>query len=228
MLTSTRFIPRFEIIDNKVNIPKNESILLHCHNSYIDYHGRNLSESITVQCDKDSVFVTETQALDYKYIKCHDPVKPTHKNIGVSCSSAPSTLYMFGYVVGSRFQSIYDVCFHLHRKTPIHIKFTLHKSMANVIPSMDYDKDDIMLFDFKSLYDCNKQKWDLINLTSIDISRKGGCFVKRQMVNPREVFPGIQGVTFSYLNVAPQWSLYRAVCILCLLEYNKLFNYNVL
>ncbi|XP_045484637.1 hemicentin-1 [Pieris rapae] len=211
LLTRTKYIPRFDVVDYKVNIPKRETIFLHCRNSYVEYHGINLGESINAVCDKDSIFKTNIQDIDYRDVKCHEPVKASFRNSRIKCSFASrrNTIIMVGYEVNSQFLLIYEVCFNIDKRVPIYIRNFIHKSCANLMPSIDFEGDSYMQYEFDSLYDCDKQNNDISISTWTDFYRKGGCFEKQQMVNPKDLFPGMQAIAFKYMNVAPQWSHYK-------------------
>ncbi|XP_047508508.1 hemicentin-1-like [Pieris napi] len=211
LLTRTRYIPRFDVVDYKVNIPKSETIFLHCRNSYVEYRGNNLGESINAVCDKDSIFKTTNQDIDYRDVKCHEPVKASFRNTRIKCSFASrrNTIIMIGYEVNTQFLPIYEVCFNIDTRVPIYIRNFVHKSCSNVAPSINFEGDSYMQFDFDSLYDCDKQKNDISKSTWTDFYRKGGCFEKQQMVNPKDLFPGMQAIAFKYINVEPQWSHYK-------------------
>ncbi|CAH4034925.1 unnamed protein product [Pieris brassicae] len=211
LLTRTKYIPRFDVIDYKVNIPKRETIFLHCRNSYVEYHGRNLGESINAVCDKDSIFKTTIQDIDYKDVKCHEPVKASFRNTRIKCSFASrrNTIIRIGYEVNTQFLAVYEVCFNIDTRVPIYIRNFVHKSCANVMPSIEFEGASYMQFDFDSLYDCDKQNNDISKSTWTDFYRKGGCFEKQQLVNPKDLFPGMQAIAFKYINVQPQWSYYK-------------------
>ncbi|XP_045484636.1 hemicentin-1-like [Pieris rapae] len=210
-INKSKYIPRFDVVDYKVNIPKRETIFLHCRNSYVEYHGINLGESINAVCDKDSIFKTNIQDIDYRDVKCHEPVKASFRNSRIKCSFASrrNTIIMVGYEVNSQFLAIYEVCFNIDTRLPIYIRNVIHKSCANLMPSIDFEGDSFMQFHFDSLYDCDKQNNHISKSTWTDFYRHGGCFEKQQMVNPKDLFPGMQAIAFKYMNVAPQWSHYK-------------------
>ncbi|XP_045484633.1 hemicentin-2-like, partial [Pieris rapae] len=157
--------------------------------------------------NKHNLYDTTQDNRDVKY---HQPVKASFRNTRIKCSFASrrNAIIMVGYEANCHFWTVYEVCFNLDTRVPIYIRNIKHKSCANLMP-IGLEGDSYVEFDLDSLYDCDRQKNYISKSALTDSYRKGGCFEKQQMVNPKDICPGMQAIAFEYINVAPQWSHYK-------------------
>ncbi|OWR49308.1 hemicentin-2 [Danaus plexippus plexippus] len=108
--------------------------------------------------------------------------------------------------------SVYDVCLDHEQKIPLFAKQTSNKGIALNAPPGDYTfvESKYLPFHFGDMYDCDSQ----LRFISSSIGKSikpvkdvECCFTKRQLINPRDVLPGLSQVAvYSYLNVIPHWS----------------------
>ncbi|XP_052744534.1 hemicentin-1 [Bicyclus anynana] len=202
--------PVFTVSNGFLRILKHRYFTLFCPESFISHNNENYGNNITTYCVGDSMFQLEGKAVLASEITCDKNVVPLAKNFNQICRGSNTTLIGVGFDVGGSFMSVYSVCFDNFTKTPLFVVHDIHKAIANMTPihKAQYTRGNYLTLEYEDMYDCRNQ----INAISSFIGKslksdEKCCFMRRQLVNPKDVLPGVaQVATYHYLNVVPQWS----------------------
>lgn len=207
MLTPDWKLPSFDNIDGYMRLFSGDKVILQCPKGFKNFEGTE----IDVTCDQETNF--EYDGISYKYsdYKCKEDFQPIMKETGNPCAPGKnSETIKVGFETRGEFIDVYEVCLDNDNNIPIYAKQSLHRSLSDSILNRTSKWFDSHLnpFDYEALYDCHQQI-DIISsvLRKWFHSSDNCCFSKRQLVNPRDVPPGLsQKATYSHLNVVPQWS----------------------
>lgn len=216
LLTLSRDWPEFRTSNEYVHIPIYKYFLLSCPGSSVIYNGETFGQNVKTKCSeqKDKIEI-KNRIIDYDKLKCTKKIKPLTKRTGISCFEQHGNnteLLQIGFFSRSKFLKVYDVCLDHEQKIPLFAKQTSNKGMALNAPPGDYTfvESKYLPFHFGDMYDCDSQ----LRFISSSIGKSikpvkdvECCFTKRQLINPRDVLPGLSQVAvYSYLNVIPHWS----------------------
>lgn len=225
MLSSSLNWPIFEQSDKYMVFTKGEQFNLFCPKKFKSFPRKQ----ITAFCDGGMDILVNGKKYDYSTIQCTDEVHHIVQRTGEKCLESGNTeriMITYKELLGFGIQKqVYEICWDQRNNVPIYAKhMMLHAIADNEYETEWLDSDQIRM-DFNELYNCEIQ--------TNTISRRLGksfhttdkcCFSKRQLVNPRDVFPGPpQKATYSYFNVVPQWSTCNTDVSLLLLIYYKTF-----
>ncbi|XP_063384780.1 hemicentin-1-like [Cydia fagiglandana] len=205
MLTLYNKVPDFKTSGVYMRIPKDEKIKLVCP-SY--FNTMSLREMI-VTCEKEQQFLHDASGRYFAYsdLKCRERWQPIVRRTGRPCAKRNAEILNIGFETRETFQTVYEVCLDQDSKNPIYTKLDMQPSLANSVTN-----NDTVWFNYGSpvdldgLYDCTNQNAETSAILNKEFHRGDGCcFAKRMLVNPVDVAPGLQGATYTHLNVAPQW-----------------------
>ncbi|XP_063366378.1 hemicentin-2-like [Cydia amplana] len=205
MLTLYNKVPNFKTSGVYMRIPKDEKIKLVCP-SY--FKPMSLREMI-VTCEKEQQFLHDLSGRHFAYsdFKCREMWQPIAKRTGRRCAKGKAEILNVGFETRATFQTVYEVCLDQDSKNPIYTKLDMQPSLANSVTN-----NDTVWFNYGSpvdldgLYDCANQNGETSAILNKEFHRGDGCcFAKRMLVNPMDVAPGLQGATYTHLNVAPHW-----------------------
>ncbi|CAH2235860.1 jg9865 [Pararge aegeria aegeria] len=204
--------PIFPTSNGTLRMQKLRKFSLLCPESNIIYNGRKHDSNILkTSCVDDSMFELEGRAVPASKISCTKPIKPLAKALHSSKCLGHNTVRLYiGFDFEGSFLTVFNVCFDNVTKTPLYVEYGMHKAIANTIPNHvnGYTKGRYLRLGFDYIYECRNQMGAISSFTGKTLkSDKKCCFGRRQLVNPRDVLPGISQVaTYHYMNVVPQWS----------------------
>ncbi|XP_063623127.1 hemicentin-2-like [Cydia splendana] len=205
MLTSDNKVTNFKTRGSYMNIPKDETIKLVCPSSFNTIPLREM----LVTCENAQQFLHQSSGRRYAYsdLKCRDKWKPIVKRTGRRCAKRKAEILNVGFETGETFETVYEVCFARDSKNPIYTKLDLQPSLANSVTT-----NDTVWFHYGSpvdlggIYDCSNQNAETSAILNKEFHTGDGCcFAKRMLVNPLDVAPGLQGATYTHLNIVPHW-----------------------
>ncbi|XP_050682838.1 uncharacterized protein LOC126978136 [Leptidea sinapis] len=219
-ITRKRYFPKFRISNGLVRIRETEKIRLHCGNSNIIYKGNHLKSvdgakvtSVDLLCLRNKTFyVKESEKYTINYyniihFQCDKPFKTILMKNKQKCSNLKTKLFSIGFALSTLYMGLYDVCFNLETKSPSFTRYTIQTGMADYIPSYRYSIRDKHAVDYELAFDCEKQKEHLTPHTYLKTWGGTCCFVRRHLVSPRDVFPGLpQLATYENFNVVAHWN----------------------
>ncbi|XP_061380842.1 hemicentin-1-like isoform X2 [Danaus plexippus] len=216
LLTLSRDWPEFRTSNEYVHIPIYKYFLLSCPGSSVIYNGETFGQNVKTKCSelKDKIEI-KNRIIDYDKLKCTKKMKPLTKRTGISCFEQHGNnteLLQIGFFSRSKFLKVYDVCLDHEQKIPLFAKQTSNKGIALNAPPGDYTfvESKYLPFHFGDMYDCDSQLRFIsssIGKSIKSVKDVECCFTKRQLINPRDVLPGLSQVAvYSYLNVIPHWS----------------------
>lgn len=197
--------PQYETADGYIRIKKEEEYLrLSCPSAF-----SNFPHNYTIAlCEGENDFKVKGNLHKYSDLKCTEEIKHEVRETRKECFHNDTEWIKVGFIVFNNFLPVYDVCLDKKNKMPIYTKHSLDRYLAEVAPeSPNWIVGDLP-FNFDEIYDCNNQTTSISgDLNKWFHDEDGCCFKKRQLVNPRDVPPGLaQTATYNYINVAPQWS----------------------
>ncbi|KAM3966005.1 hemicentin-2-like [Aphomia sociella] len=205
MVTESYQLPSYNVIDDSMQIPKDEIVILSCPERF----DLIPTSEIQATCVNGSNFNINGNIYKYTDLKCSTPIKPVVKHTGLRCNPGRTESIKIGYTIRERFLEVYEICLDKDRGVPIFAKNFVHWSTAGIEPKDTIWSDHKSApYNFDALYDCNYQ----INGISSVLGKRFHtddrcCFAKKQLVNSRDVAPGLpQIATYSHLNVVPHWS----------------------
>ncbi|XP_061717385.1 hemicentin-2-like [Cydia pomonella] len=205
MLTPYNKVPNFKTSGVYIRIPKDETIKLVCPS----YFNTMYLKEMIVTCDNEQQFLHKADGRHFAYsdLKCREMWQPIVKRTGRQCAKRNAEILNIGFETRATFQTVYEVCLDLDSKNPIYTKLDMQPSLANSVTNNDtvwfnYDSP----VDLDDLYDCTNQNAETSAILNKEFHRGDGCcFAKRMLVNPMDVAPGLQGATYTHLNLAPHW-----------------------
>nr|XP_026491833.1 hemicentin-1-like [Vanessa tameamea] len=183
-------------------------IYLFCPGTYLSYNDESLGTYILATCVDKTWFQMNNKTYDISYMKCAKEIEVTYKNTKISCRKGNTELISIGFSLGSYFLSVYDVCLDKDKYKIHFTKYAVHEGVADVDLVGAFEKNELLPLNFDDIYDCKKQITSIsASIGEIFSKSDKCCFGKRQLVNSKDVMPGlVQAATFTYLNVVPIWS----------------------
>lgn len=207
MLTPSATWPSLVTYDQYVVLNKSELFYLHCPKSFTLFH----AEYVMAFCEHKSKIKIGGYIYEYAEIKCKEETFLTINKTDSKCLPSPvdTEMLQIGYTVLDIFVSAYEVCLDKTNNVPLYTKHELSANQFNIDNNITHwSEETLSPFDFDSMYDCFNQADSISFDLGTDFHRDGHCcFGKRQLVNPRDLHPGIStGAAYTYLNVVPHWS----------------------
>ncbi|XP_052744751.1 hemicentin-1 [Bicyclus anynana] len=210
MGNNKRSWPVFPVSNGSLQMLKHRNFTFFCPDSYISYKNENYGDRMITYCVGDSMFYLEGKAVSASEITCNKSIVPLAKNFNRPCRGSDTTLMAVGFDVGGSFMPVYRVCFDNITKTPLYVEHDIHKSIANMTPKhkAEYTRSSYLTLEYEDIYDCRNQIDPISSYIGKSLkSDEKCCFKRRQLVNPKDVLPGVaQVATYHNLNVVPQWS----------------------
>ncbi|XP_072945604.1 hemicentin-2-like isoform X2 [Epargyreus clarus] len=162
------------------------------------------SVTVTFQCPrtvlKIKCFNKEFVGLDgthrkYQDLKCDKEFRPRTKRVdhGEACSSDPtSALINVGYDTIGSFTIMYGVCYSKSKEKQVFTMYNLNRYASNIeIDSTKSFRKDYTRYNYNDMFNSDR------------VCR----FTGRQLVNDRDLPPGLQKASHFNINVVPQWNL---------------------
>ncbi|XP_046970806.1 hemicentin-1-like [Vanessa cardui] len=184
-------------------------IYIFCPGTYLSYNDERLGTYILATCVDKTLFQMNNKTYNISDMKCGKEIEATYKFTNVKCRMGNTELVSVGYSLGTYFLSVYDVCLDKDKFRIHFTKYAIHEGVADTdLIGAKFEKSELLPLNFDDMYDCEKQ----ISSISASIGERFSdsdkcCFGKRQLVNPKDVMPGlVQAATYTYLNVVPVWS----------------------
>ncbi|XP_075981849.1 hemicentin-1-like isoform X2 [Anticarsia gemmatalis] len=201
MLTMSKNWAPFQPKDGYITMKKKEILLLHCPSGFNNIPSRN---TVNATCEGDDNFEANGQIYALRDIKCNAEVEPTVHHTNRPCSNGNTEYVNVGYNVENQFINVYDVCLDKDNNVPLHTRHELSPAQYGVSQNTsNWFKHSLLPFEFDTMYNCENQITDINLFQSYD----GCCFDRRQLVNPKDLQPGVPTTAaFTYLNVVPHWS----------------------
>lgn len=194
----------FERTGEFVKIPNGEPVLLSCPNGFQNFPVNDTM----VRCNKEKQFLYNGKSYEFQKFQCRTEHKPILRNTGEICRPGTTEKLRIGYEALGRFLEVYSVCFDVENLVPIYAEHSIGRNVAaEELENEEWYTNEFTPFDFESIYNCETQM-AIMGILGTGSSRDDRCcFSKRQLVNSRDVLPGLsQKATFNYLNLVPQWS----------------------
>lgn len=189
-------------------MPQYEQLILSCPESFAIFP----KSEIRVECVENSDFLVEGRIYNFSQLKCTTEMKPTSRRTGFHCGKKTNTEKVdIGYYIGGRtkFIDVYEVCLDKDKRLPIYAKQNLNQTLAGFLPhDTTWHRSDLVPYNYEVMYDCRRQNDYISNFLRKDFHKSDRCcFGMRQLVNPKDVTPGLSQIaSYNYLNVIPQWS----------------------
>ncbi|XP_073954414.1 salivary endonuclease-like [Choristoneura fumiferana] len=200
MLTPKLEIPKFEVVDGHVNIPRDEYIVFYCPAGFTILRKRE----IMVTCVNNKIFDYEGTKLSYSDFKCNHKVDTIPFNTKHRCNHGNSELIDIGFNARKKFVPVYQLCWD-GIKT-VYSKLNIQPTLANILPNYGFNNGPHSYLN--TIFNCNNQNNKITEILGLEFhTRDSCCFEKRQLVSPKDVAPGLsQTATYISLNVVPHWS----------------------
>ncbi|KAI8440941.1 hypothetical protein MSG28_009238 [Choristoneura fumiferana] len=200
MLTPKLEIPKFEVVDGHVNIPRDEYIVFYCHTRFTILRKRE----IMVTCVNNKIFDYEGTKLSYSDFKCNHKVDTIPFNTNHRCNHGNSELINIGFNARKKFVPVYQLCWD-GIKT-VYSKLNIQPTLANILPNYGFNNGPHS--NLNAIFNCNNQNNKITEILGLEFHTSDSCcFEKRQLVSPKDVAPGLsQTATYISLNVVPHWS----------------------
>lgn len=201
--------PVFETSEGYLRIQKLRNFTFICPESEVTDSNTIYERSIDTTCVGDSMFSLAGKEVHASEITCRERIEPTAKLLTRKpCYGKNTSLLSVGFNV-KPFLNVYEVCFDNVTSTPLFVRHSMHRAIANTTPKNveRYTTERFLSLDFEGIYDCRNQVVAISMFTGENTKDETCCFKRRQLVNPMDVYPGISQVAaYHYLNVVPQWS----------------------
>lgn len=194
----------FNVIGEHVRIPNGESVLLSCPSGFQNFPVNDAM----VRCTQKKLFSYDGKSHEFKKFQCRREQRPTTRSTGKSCLSTNTEKLRIGYELLGEFLEVYSVCFDLDDYVPIYAEHNINRNVAADELSREvWYENEFTPYDFESIYNCEMQM-AIMRILGTEASRDDRCcFSKRQLVNSRDVLPGLsQMATYNHINLVPQWS----------------------
>ncbi|XP_075981850.1 hemicentin-2-like [Anticarsia gemmatalis] len=190
----------FNLSDGYVTMNKNQGFFFYCSNGFTNFP----KKIVYATCEGDTQVKIHKNIYAFRDIKCHAEVEPTVQYTDRPCSYGNTEYLNVGYNVFSRFINVYDVCLDKDKNVPLYTRHELSPAQYGVSQNTsNWFKHSLLPFEFDTMYNCDNQMTDISLFQSYD----GCCFDRRQLVNPKDLQPGVPTTAaFTYLNVVPHWS----------------------
>ncbi|CAK1589084.1 unnamed protein product [Parnassius mnemosyne] len=196
----------FNIKDGHLAIPINKSAQFVCAGGFNKFPGTEVKAT----CLEGKSFKINEDIAEFSKIKCVDRLQPVTLKTGKICGYNDTEIIKVGINIKGEFSEIYRICFHKLLKVPLYAQHRLMVYAAGVksVPTERWLHSDIINYDINEMYDCEQQKNVISTLLNRPFhSEDNCCFAARQLVNERDVTPGLPQIsTHSYLNVFPLWN----------------------
>ncbi|KAI8440937.1 hypothetical protein MSG28_009234 [Choristoneura fumiferana] len=201
MLTAKLELPKFEVVDGHVNIPRDEYIVLYCPAGFTKPRRKR---EIMVTCENNKEFDYEGTIYLYSDLKCTTKVEATAVKTKHSCNHGNSELLDIGFNAGKKFVPVYQVC--LDGIKTIYSKLNIQPTLANILPNYGFNKGPHSYLN--TIFNCNYQNNKITKILGLEFHTSDSCcFEKRQLVSPKDVAPGLSQIAmYSSINVVPHWS----------------------
>lgn len=194
-----------ENVGEKIVLPKGRDVVWFCSNRFDKFPTKH----VTGSCEGDANFVIDEKTYDYSEIMCTEEVKHIAIRTGEKCMSGYTEKVKIAYKLSDDAKLvIYEICLDLANNVPIYAKHVLRKLFANDEYETTWSDNEEFGINFEEAYDCDYQVKTIGDWLGSNFHNEDKCcFDKRQLVNTRDVFPGVpQKSTYSYFNVVPKWS----------------------
>lgn len=188
---------------------------LHC------CHGFLISDatSIIATCNGKDKFIHHSKVYDISHLTCRDPVFHIASRVGTLCYNN-GTLIKVGFDLGTRFLTLYEICFDEKLLQTHYVKYGLapwnikherakrdHFVQGDFFPDMEMA--EIYSFDVQHatlglILGSTNRANNLLNRRKDIFIAKGRLAAQADFV-----YGSQQAATFRYSNVAPQWEKFR-------------------
>lgn len=194
----------FERIGEYVKIPHGKPVLLSCPNGFQNFP----VNYIMVRCTQQNQFWYNGKNNEFQKFQCRSEQKPILRKTGKNCLSGNTEKLRIGYEVLGEFLEVYSVCFDLDNYVPLYAEHSINRNLAaDELKREEWYANEFTPYDFETIYNCEMQM-AIMRIFGTGVSRDDRCcFSKRQLINSRDVLPGIsQMATYNDINLVPQWS----------------------
>ncbi|XP_026323130.1 hemicentin-1-like [Hyposmocoma kahamanoa] len=194
----------FERVGEYVRIPNGQPVRLSCPNGFQHFP----TNDIMVRCLKQKQFLYNGKSHEFQKFQCRTEHRPILRKTGESCLPGNTEKLRIGYEALGQFLEVYSVCFDVDNFVPIYAEHNIDRNVAaEKLKREEWYANEYTFFDLETIYNCNKQMAILKILGTGSFWDNRCCFSKRQLINSRDVLPGLsQRATYNLLNVVPQWS----------------------
>lgn len=194
----------FERIREYVRIPNGEPVLLSCPSGFQIFPVNH----IVATCKQQKQFFYNGKNYEFQNLQCRTENRPVLKSTRESCLPGNTEKFRIGYEVLGRFLEVYSVCFDHDNYMPVYAQYSIDRNIAaDELKREEWYRNELTPVDFETIYNCEMQL-AVMRIFGTGPSRDDRCcFSKRQLVNPRDVLPGLsQKATYNHINLIPHWS----------------------
>ncbi|CAK1589082.1 unnamed protein product [Parnassius mnemosyne] len=196
----------FYIKDGLLAIPIGKSAQFMCSGDFNKFPGTEIKAT----CLEGKRFKINEDIAEFSKIKCVERMQPVTLKTGKICGYSNTEIIKIGINIKGEFSEFYQICFHKLLKVTLYAQHRLMVYAAGVksVPTERWLHSDIISYDINEMYDCEQQKNVISTLLNRPFhSEDICCFSARQLVNEKDVTPGLPQIsTHSYLNVFPLWN----------------------
>lgn len=200
-----RWPSSFEKMGEYVRIPTGEPVLLSCD---IGFEYFNETDAM-VRCTQQKQFLYGGKSHEFDKFQCRTEQSLNIRSTGESCLFSNSEKLEIGYEALGQFLPVYHVCFDFDNYVPLYAEHSINRNIADAeLKREEWHEIELLPYDFETIFKCESQVVALTKTLGTDVSWDSKCcFSKRQMVNSRDVLPGLSQIaTFHHINLVPQWS----------------------
>ncbi|XP_045505024.1 hemicentin-1-like [Colias croceus] len=205
-------ITQYDVENDLIRIPGNKKISFICPNNYIKFRGRNLLvSSLQAKCKTDSQFEIKHKAIigtstNVYDLECSEEPKPHLRNPNIVCNYLDDyQIINVGFKLVSTFQIMYSVCFNVVTKEPTYARYEIYHFGHRTVRPYEYENSKYTN-DEAEVYDCDWQRNFFIQSFGFDMCPNKCCYIRRQLVNPQDLYPSYEAAAFNNINVVPHWT----------------------
>ncbi|KAJ8728637.1 hypothetical protein PYW07_006333 [Mythimna separata] len=198
--------PVFDVTDGYMSIRHQGYFYVNCPSTFSNPNLPTAS-NLMVFCERDNIVKIYGKTYKFSDIQCKEEVKAQVSRTGIPCLKGDTETVKIGYKVFTEFIGVYEVCLDKRNNVPLFAKHKLSPDHTDSSNEAGW-ASSVLPHDFDVLYDCGNQAYDISSALGRGLSSGDSCcFGKRQLVNSRDLLPGVPTTAaYDYLNVIPHWS----------------------